>query len=252
MHVGHRWYAHRCVFAVLALMPSAASIAASLVRNTDPAPHAARCAAAIVATQAHIDAHRQSEAEKALRTAERACTPPRDPQDRHDLVTTQLNYGMLIYAHRPEAALAEFRGALTIDPTSVRAGLNTGGALITLHRHKEALPVLEAAIARGTEDRDMAFKLEYDAGFAVINLCIADRLCDAARGQRHLLKAIEINPDFADSYFQLAALVNDRLRDSRRAMGLFEQSCQRGHQEGCRQYEHFKSQFATLEKQRRE
>jgi tetratricopeptide (TPR) repeat protein len=207
---------------------------------------------AIVAAQAHIDAHREGEAEKALRAAERACAPPRVPRDQQELVTTQLNFGILLYAQQPEAALKEFRAALALDPASVRAGLNTAGALITLHRHQEALTILEATIKRGTEDRDMAFRLEYNAGFALINLCIADRLCDAARGQRYLLKAIEINPEFADTYFQLAALVNDRFGDSRRAMQLFKQACDHGHQQGCTQYEHFKSQIEMLEHQRSE
>lgn len=78
------------------------------------------------------------------------CAPPRAPRDQQSLVTTQLNFGILLYAQQTEAALKEFRAALSLDPGSVRASHNTGGALITLHGHKEALPILEAAIKHGS------------------------------------------------------------------------------------------------------
>ena len=200
-----------------------------------------RCEAQVGRTQRSIDASDRDEAEENLRLAEQACAPSELLPDRQRLAVAQLNFGMLLYAQEPARALLHFRRAMKLDPGSARASLNVGGALITLKFYEEAVPILEAAIARGTDDRDTLFRLEFNAGFAFINLCVKDRHCDFERGEKHLQRAVELKPEFPDTYFQLAAIMNDRRHDSRRAMALFKQGCDRGHEESCIQYRHFKS-----------
>jgi len=132
-----------------------------------------------------------------------------------------LEPGCVDFTRRRQQALVHFRAAMDLDPASPRASLNVGGALISLKRYAEAVTILEAAIARGADDTNTMFKLSTTQAVAFTNLCVADRNCDAYRGERHFQRAVKLSPDFADTYFQLAAFMNDRHHDSRRAMQLF-------------------------------
>ncbi|MEO8673392.1 MAG: tetratricopeptide repeat protein [Tahibacter sp.] len=234
-----RRFARLTALACCALLASFSLFAnPAFARETD---NAKRCAGLIEKAAKAIKAGQEESATTSVEKAQQACATSGASPSNHQLAVLHLDLGKLLYEKHAEDALAHFRTALVLDPENPRASLNTGGALIKLRHYAEAVPILESAIARGTGDTDVRFKLEYNAGFAFINLCLKNRHCDAVRGEQHLARAAELNPDFADTYFQQAAMTNDGLHDSRRAMALFKKACDRGHDEGCRQYEHFKA-----------
>ena len=68
---------------------------------------------------------------------------------------------------------------MALDPENMRGPLNAGGVLITLGQHAEALEVLEKALKHGTDDKDTLFRLEFNAGFALLRMCAARQAgCD--------------------------------------------------------------------------
>jgi TPR repeat protein len=120
--------------------------------------------------------------------------------------------------------------------------------LITLGEHPEALEVLEKALNHGTDDKQTLFRLEFNAGLALLKMCAARQPgCDGRKAEEHFLRASELNPTFPDTFFNLAAITNDIHRDSRRAMELFKRACDLGHKEACFQYGHFSSRIAALD-----
>jgi hypothetical protein len=111
-------------------------------------------------------------------------------------------------------------------------------------QYAEALQVLEKAVTHGSDDPQTLFRLEFNAGLALLKMCAARQVgCDGKKAEQHFLHASELNPAFPDSFFNLAALTNDVDHDSRRAMDLFKKACDLGHAQACFQYEHFKSEF---------
>ena len=211
-----------------------------------PSSAADRCQAAVDQAKALVDAGKKTEAAQKLPEAIKACTPPASPAARTRLASAHVMLGALVFERSPEEAEPHFRQAMDLDPDNVKARLNLGATLIK-RRPAEAIEVLERAIARGPTDADISFKLEYNAGIAFTNLCLRDRSCDAASGERHLRRASELKPEFADTYFQLAAFANDMRHQSREAMDLFKKACDLGHEQGCFQYRHFRAQFDALE-----
>jgi tetratricopeptide (TPR) repeat protein len=212
-----------------------------------------RCSARIDEAQALSKAGKNDDARKVLTLAIRACTPPKSIDEKKSLAVAHTKLGALLYDQSAAQSLFHSRKAMDLDPDNVKSSLNAGAALIKLGQYKEAISILEAAIKHGTEDTDVGFKLEYNAGFAFTKLCVEVGVanCDAARGEQHFLRASEVNPGIADTYFQLAAFANDFHRDSRRAMQLFKKSCDLGEEAGCFQYNAFKAQFDRLEQQKR-
>ena len=80
-------------------------------------------------------------------------------------------------------------------------------------------------------------------------MCVARQAgCDVGRTEEHFVRASELNPAFPDTFFNLAAITNDIHHDSRRAMDMFKKACDLGHREACFQYEHFRSEFAALDR----
>jgi tetratricopeptide (TPR) repeat protein len=158
--------------------------------------------------------------------------------------------GTLLYDDSPAQALIHFRKSMELDPDNANGSIDAGAALIKLRAYKEAITVLEAAIKHGTTDKNSNFLLEYNAGFAYTNRCASAGVnnCNAAQGEQHYLHASALNPEHANTYFQLAAFANDFHKDSPRAMQLFKKSCDLGDQAGCLQYNHFKAQFDALRK----
>jgi tetratricopeptide (TPR) repeat protein len=204
----------------------------------------ARCDDAINRAKTFSDSKKDAEAAKLLETAIKMCTPPKTPFEKQRLAVAHSRLGVIQYANQPEQSLIHFRKAVELDPANLTGSLNLGAALTRFNSYAEAMSVLEPAIKQGTDDKDLLFKLHYNAGFAMLKMCAERRSgCDAARAEEHFLRASELNPSFPDTWFNLAAFANDVHHDSRRAMQLFKKACDLGHEQGCFQYEHFRSRL---------
>jgi tetratricopeptide (TPR) repeat protein len=200
--------------------------------------------------RALIDAGKTEEARTLLTAAIPACAGTGSRSDNARLASALLTLGVTESTAQPQEALQHFRRAMALDPENMRAPQNVGGMLISLGQHAEALEVLEKALRHGTDDKQTLFRLEYNAGLALLKMCAALQPgCDSQRTEEHFLHASELNPAFPDVFFNLAAITNDIHHDSRRAMELFKKACDLGHQQACFQYEHFRSQFAAVDRQ---
>ena len=64
--------------------------------------------------------------------------------------------------------------------------------LTTLGQFTESLDVLEKALKHGTEDKDTLFRLEYNAGFALLKMC-AGRQPGCDRGAWNSTSCVPLN-----------------------------------------------------------
>jgi tetratricopeptide (TPR) repeat protein len=199
--------------------------------------------------QSLVDAGRTEEARTFLTAAIPACTGTESRADKERLAAALQTLGVIESAAQPREALQHFRRAMALDPDNMRGPQNVGGMLIGLGQYAEALDVLETAVKHGTDDKQTLFRLEFNAGLALLKMCAARQPgCDGTRAEAHFVRASELNPAVPDTYFNLAAITNDVHHDSRRAMELFKKACDLGHQQGCVQYDHFRAQFAAIDR----
>lgn len=200
-----------------------------------------------------VDSGRTEEARTLLNAAIPACAGAGSRADKERVASALLTLGVIESIAQPREALQHFRQAMALDPDNMRASQNVGGMLVSLGQYAEALDVLEKALSHGTDDTQTRFRLEYNAGLALLKLCAARQAgCDRSRMEEHFLRASELNPAFPDTFFNLAAITNDIHHDSRRAMELFKKACDLGHKQACFQYDHFKSEFAAQDRQPQE
>ena len=196
-----------------------------------------------------LDSGKSEEARTFLKAAIQTCTGAESRSGKEGLAKALVTLGFIESTTQPREALERFRKAMTLDPENMRAPLNAGGVLVTLGQPAEALEILEKALKHGTDDKDTLFRLEYNAGFALLRMCAGRQAgCDPARMEAHFVRSSELNPTFPDSFFNLAAITNDVHHDSRRAMELFKKACDLGHKQGCVQYGHFSSQLGALDR----
>lgn len=82
----------------------------------------------------------------------------RDPLSEEEVVATHVNRGILkLRRGAMEAAVADFDEAIRRDPNEPEAWLNKGLAFVRAPgRTEEALPLLDAAIAKGTSEPAIA------------------------------------------------------------------------------------------------
>ena len=209
-----------------------------------------RCDEMNVKARALVDSGRTEEARTFLIAAIEACANAESRADKERLAAALLRLGVLEAAAQPQEALRHFRRAMALDPENMRAPQNVGGILISLEQYGEALEVLENALKHGTDDKQILFGLEFNAGFALLKMCAARQAgCDAEKMEEHFVRASELNPASPDTFFNLAAITNDVHHDSRRAMELFKRGCELGHKQACVQYGHFSSQIAEIDRQ---
>jgi tetratricopeptide (TPR) repeat protein len=200
--------------------------------------------------RALVDSGKTEEARTFLNATIPACTGSGSPADNKRLAGALLTLGFVESTAHPREALEHSRRAMALDPDNMRGPLNVGGMLISLGQFAEALDILEKALKHGTEDKQTLFRLEFNSGLALLKMCAARQPgCDAARMEQHFVRASELNPESAETFFNLAAITNDIHRDSRRAMELFKKACDLGHQQACLQYDHFNSQLGGAERQ---
>jgi tetratricopeptide (TPR) repeat protein len=248
-----RWKRHSvCIaFAVsIAAAPSLVLASASQTPKTtgSTAGAAVQCDEMNAKERALVDSGRTEEARTLLNAAVQTCTGSGSRADKERLASALLTLGVIESSAQPREALQHFRQAMVLDPENMRAAQNVGGMLISLGLYPEALEVLEKALKHGTDDTDTRFRLEFNAGLALLKICAARQAgCDAGRMEQHFVLASELNPAFPDTFFNLAAITNDIHHDSRRAMELFKKACDLGHKQACVQYDHFRSQFAALD-----
>src|SRR5262245_50053955 len=211
---------------------------------------AAQCEELNKKGRALLDAGNREEARTFLSAGIQACAGAQSPAERSRLASALMTLGVIESSGQPREALEHFRRAMALDPDNMRGPQNVGGMLISLGQHAEAVDVLEKALKHGSDDKDTLFRLEYNAGFAVLKMCAARQPgCDAARMEQHFVRASELNPAFPDTWFNLASITNDIHKDSRSAMELFKKACDLGHQQGCLQYSHFSSQLGASNRQ---
>jgi tetratricopeptide (TPR) repeat protein len=200
--------------------------------------------------RALVDSGKTEEARTLLNAALQACTGAGSRADKERVASALLSLGVIESTAQPREALQHFQQAMALDPENMRAPQNVGGMLISLGQYPEALEVLEKALKHGTDDKDTLFRLEFNAGLALLKMCAARQAgCDGGRMEQHFVHASELNPAFPDTFFNLAAITNDIHHDSRRAMELFKKACDLGHKQACFQYDHFRSQIATIDRQ---
>ena len=101
---------------------------------------------------------------------------------------------------RHEEALAGYRAVLEIDPEHARAHAGAGAALFNLGRYREALDVLAAAVSLAEPAGPVTGGLHRLMGHA------ARQLKRPAEAARHYARALEINPDDAQSIDHLALM----------------------------------------------
>ena len=196
------------------------------------------------------DSGKTEEARTFLIAGIQACAGAASQPEKARLAAALITLGFIESTAQPREALERFRRAMALDPENMRGPLNAGAMLTTLGQYTEALELLETALKHGTEDKDTLFRLEYNAGFALLKMCAARQPgCDRASMEQHFVRTSELNPSFPDTWFNLAAIMNDVHRDSRRAMELFKKACDLGHERGCLQYESFKSRIGALDRQ---
>jgi tetratricopeptide (TPR) repeat protein len=200
--------------------------------------------------RALMDAGRTDDARTFLTAAVQSCAGTGSRADNQRLASALLTLGVTEATDQPAVALQHFRRAMALDPENMRGPQNVGGMLITMGQYAEALSVLEKALTHGSDDPQTRFRLEFNAGLALLKMC-ADHQpgCDGRKMEDHFLRASELNPASPDTWFNLAAIANDVDHDSRRAMDLFKKACDLGHKQACVQYDHFKSQFAAIDRQ---
>ena len=197
--------------------------------------------------RALVDSGKAEEARTFLNAGIQACAGAVSQSEKEHLASALLTLGVIESTAQPREALEHFRRAMALDPENMRGPQNVGGMLISLGQYPEALEVLERALKHGTEDKDTRFRLEFNAGLALLKMCAARRAgCDPVRLEEHFVRASELNPTFPDTFFNLAAITNDIHHDSRRAMELFKKACDLGHKQACVQYDHFRSQIPKL------
>ena len=200
----------------------------------------ATCDETVAKARALDKAGQKSEAATLFNKAIATCTPG----DNKALAKAHIGLGIYDYAKEPAKAMLHFRKAVELDPENPAGSLDLAASLIALKSYRDAVTVAEKAIAHGTDDKETLAQLEYNAGFGMLKLCVDHGSgCDQASMEKHFQRTAELKPDFPDVYFNLAAIMNDVHHDSRKAMALFKKACDLGHEQGCFQYEHFKSQL---------
>lgn len=205
-----------------------------------------RCEEPLTKGMALEKAGQKGEAVGYFTKAIQLCTPPQSDAEKQALAKAHIRVGVSQYSTDPAQALLHFRKAVDLDPGNLAGSLDLAAALTALQSYREAVTVAEKAIEHGTDDKDLLGQLEYNAGFAMLRLCVNHGSgCDQAKMEKHFERAAELKPDFPDTWFNLAAIMNDVHKDSRRAMALFKKACDLGHAQGCMQYEHFKSQLGA-------
>src|SRR5262245_39425554 len=203
-----------------------------------------RCEEPLKSALALDKAGQKSEAAPLFRKAIQLCTPARSAAEKKALAKAHIRLGVYDYGSEPAKELVHFREAVELDPDNLAGSLDLAAALIALDEYADAVAAAEKGIQRGTDDKDLLGQLEYNAGFAMLKLCVSHQGgCDKDKMEKHFLRTAELKPDYPDTYFNLAASMNDVHHDSRRAMALFKKACDLGHEQGCFQYRHFKSQL---------
>jgi|ERR1041385_4585216 tetratricopeptide (TPR) repeat protein len=203
-----------------------------------------RCEEPLKSALAFDKAGQKSEAAPLFEKAIQLCTPAKSTAEKQGLAKAHIRLGIYDYGRNNAEALSHFRKAVELDPDNLAGSLDLAAALIALNSYADAVAAAEKAIQHGTDDKDLLGQLEYNAGFAMLKLCVSRQSgCDHDKMEKHFQRTAELKPDYPDAYFNLAAIMNDVHHDSRRAMALFKKACDLGHEEGCFQYRHFKSQL---------
>ncbi len=203
-----------------------------------------RCEEPLKSALALDKAGQKSEAAPLFKKAIQLCTPAKSTAEKQAVAKAHIRLGLYDYGSDPAQALLHFRKAVELDPDNLAGSLDLAATLIALNAYGDAVAAAEKAIQHGTDDKDLLGQLEYNAGFAMLKLCVSRQSgCDNDKMEKHFLRTAELKPDYPDTYFNLAAIMNDVHKDSRRAMALFKKACDLGHENGCFQYQHFKSQM---------
>ncbi len=118
-------------------------------------------------------------------------------------VTAHLQLGFLFYNVKSmyEKGFAHYLKAAQLDPENPRVHYNIGMALIHQQRFDQAISHLSEALRR----MPYSISLQYDLGNLHLNLGIAFLHSGKPHeAQYHFIKAIDIHPDNAKSYYNLA------------------------------------------------
>ena len=97
---------------------------------------------------------------------------------------------------RAEEALASFRKAVELNAESYSANKELGEALGKSGAFKEAVPYYEKAVSLSPDDPDA----HYNLGVCLTNEGRADEALAS------YLKSVEIKPDYADAYYQIGTI----------------------------------------------
>ena len=187
--------------------------------------------------------HRE-EATALLNKAIELCSPPEAVAEKEALSKAYVRLGVFSFPDHPKQALEHFLKAADLDSNNLVAALDLAATLTLLHRFHDAIGIAEGAIAHGSDDNDLLGKLEYNAGYAMLNICVDEATgCDMARAEKHFLRSAELKSDFPSTYFSLAAISNDIHHDKRRAMDYFHKACDLGDDDACTRFQQFKSEF---------
>lgn len=117
--------------------------------------------------------------------------------DPHDAMALNNLGAVLVSAGELDEAVAQFRKALESDPDNFKAHGNLGVTLARMGRFDEALPPLEKAVALNAEDS----KVQSALGGVLVN---KGRIDEA---MKHLEKALAINPSDSDAHNNLGGIL---------------------------------------------
>lgn len=227
-------------------MPAfALSVLLTVVLPQLPASEPIRCEEPLAQGLALDQSGHREEAAALLNRAIELCSPPAGVSENEALSKAHVRLGVFSFPDHPKQALEHFLNAADLDSNNLTAALDLAATLTLLHRFNDAIGIAEGAIAHGSDDNDLLGKLEYNAGYAMLNICVAREGsgCDMARAEKHFFRSAELKSDFPSTYFSLAAISNDIHHDKRRAMDYFHKACDLGDADACTRFQEFKTEL---------
>lgn len=137
--------------------------------------------------------------DRAVEICTRALTDDLPSRER---VAVLANRGVLLMRRgEGDAALADFDGALLIEPENATLQVNRGAALVALRRYSEAVAPLTQSLSLGVEQ---PYKAYYNRAAA------REALGDKRGAFEDYSTALEIQPEWAPAEAEIARFVRER------------------------------------------
>ncbi len=145
---------------------------------------------------------------------------PDSPPDRERALRLLNRAANLLRQRRTAQAIPLLERALEIDPHSVPALLNLGGAFVLAGRFKEAIPLLEAARDREPDNAMIWVNL----GAAYLGNPVLANPVQQVQSMEAFQTAVDLDPAAPNAYYNLGLIRKDR-GEVKEALMAFRQAC---------------------------